>query len=571
MKKLMAVVLSMALLVGMASCSKGSDEDRRDSRDAEAEAAEDAEDAAEKDSDIAEESGNNGDVDGDEFSEDSENQDSEEGGVGEEFCTINADSVYVNPDEISFSIAGYKCTLGETTFEEALDAGVLGYTSTDGEFYRDQSSELCGYVFFDEDGETLLGGYLEAPGYGNTERNIGEFASSPYNYAKVSLYFSTPDGSPVNYKDTVLVGISYRDGNKDVTLNFDAESEFDEGYDFGFNRSVSYEDLKADIGEPSYESEFIALGGPNFPWETTVNDLYYETSTDDGEAFFYFADSNGTIIRYEAFACADIEDIRAMIVPEKVWKEGPVSYDPEYTPADVPDGLMSENYADCEDLSFCINGTKFTIGECTFQDLIDAGFPAGPEDADVQTIRPYSVTNVRVPYDRTVDPGFYEIDYIGGTNAIDNYDNVVLFNTTDTEIPVTEGLVIGIIMSVHYGSSEPNVYGLSIPCDTTIDELKENAGDPTSYGYYSTSLGNTQDVLIYHSYDPVYEIDFDNNSVDVIGYSYVKDDLGFGYAVPDATGYIFTFNNGLLTHVQISTDYALLLDDPMDVWAPYTP
>ena len=260
-----------------------------------------------------------------------------------------------------------------------------------------------------------------------------------------------------------------------------------------------------------------------------------------------------------------------MIVPEKVWKEGPVSYDPEYTPADVPDGLMSENYADCEDLSFCVNGTKFTIGECTFQDLIDAGFPAGPEDADVQTIRPYSVTNVRVPYDRTVDPGFYEIDYIGGTNAIDNYDNVVLFNTTDTEIPVTEGLVIGIIMSVHYGSSEPNVYGLSIPCDTTIDELKENAGDPTSYGYYSTSLGNTQDVLIYHIYDPVYEIDFDSNSVDVIGYSYVKDDLGFGYAVPDATGYIFTFNNGLLTHVQISTDYALLLDDPMDVWAPYTP
>lgn len=41
---------------------------------------------------------------------------------------------------------------------------------------------------------------------------------------------------------------------------------------------------------------------------------------------------------------------------------------------------LSEEYADLDNRSFVYNGTKFTLGESTLKDLIDAGIPFGEND-----------------------------------------------------------------------------------------------------------------------------------------------------------------------------------------------
>ena len=139
---------------------------------------------------------------------------------------------YADLDNRSFKYNGKLFTVGVSTMQDLIDAGATiekGSSSDDSE------------MNFDKEYKHKFRGQFP---YGCLEYRLDGFGSH------VELYFINPDESPRKVRDCVLAKISVRLDNVLTTGSLDG---FSEKMEFAFDTSLTYDELVANSGEPTYE------------------------------------------------------------------------------------------------------------------------------------------------------------------------------------------------------------------------------------------------------------------------------------------------------------------------------
>lgn len=135
---------------------------------------------------------------------------------------------------------------------------------------------------------------------------------------------------------------------------------------------------------------------------------------------------------------------------------------------DITDTLTSGNWIDFDDIHFYVNGTKFTLGKTTLQDMIDAGVPF--EEDDLANIN----NNVKVNY----ESNNYSItmgDYWSTTVSFGNY--------TDGNIAEKDAVLCYVSCYTRDDETQ-NVVSFDFPLDVDEETLLANAGEPTKSKTY---------------------------------------------------------------------------------------
>lgn len=175
---------------------------------------------------------------------------------------------------------------------------------------------------------------------------------------------------------------------------------------------------------------------------------------------------------------------------EESSEESSENEDSDIAPTEVEefvrvDGL-SENYADLENRSFAYDGKIYTLGECTLQDLIDAGVPFDENDLN------NSGNNVNKNYETST----YDVDINDFTTL-----QLSFMNTTDTNITEAECLL-----------SYARWYTIYVPHTDYEGDLNEriveNINDSSKHICFSFPLTLTKDQLLENNSDTTEETDF---------------------------------------------------------------
>ena len=138
------------------------------------------------------------------------------------------------------------------------------------------------------------------------------------------------------------------------------------------------------------------------------------------------------------------------------------------TPNPNPSGAKYVNF---DEMNFYINGTKFTLGKTTLQDMIDAGVPF--KEGELEDAK----NNLKSKYQSAP----FKVDIGKGFSCF-----IYVFNDTDSGRPSNECYVNEV---TYYGSytkgDTQNILTFDFPLNVTIDDLKANAGDPTEKPYHN--------------------------------------------------------------------------------------
>lgn len=135
---------------------------------------------------------------------------------------------------------------------------------------------------------------------------------------------------------------------------------------------------------------------------------------------------------------------------------------------DVTDTLTTGNWVDFDDIHFYVNGTKFTLGKTTLQDMIDAGVPF--EEGDLANVN----NNVKANY----ESNSYSImmgDYWSTTVSFGNY--------TDGNIAEKDAVLCYVSCYTRDDETQ-NVVSFDFPLDVDEETLLANAGEPTKFKTY---------------------------------------------------------------------------------------
>lgn len=152
-----------------------------------------------------------------------------------------------------------------------------------------------------------------------------------------------------------------------------------------------------------------------------------------------------------------------------------VSLLPVGTAAEGPTPAPQEaKYVDFDDMSFWVNGEKFTLGVTTLQDMIDAGvvFDAVDlEDAD---------NNLR-KNTQSETFKFYITEHL--------YGLVKVMNDTDkgkrlADCPLRR---LYVTLSDHPEELDASILTMAFPLDLTLAQLAEHAGEPDDKSHYDGS------------------------------------------------------------------------------------
>ena len=180
----------------------------------------------------------------------------------------------------------------------------------------------------------------------------------------------------------------------------------------------------------------------------------------------------------------------------------------EFTPV----AGLSENYADLENRSFAYNGKIFTLGESTFQDLIDGGIPFSEN----------TLNNVNNNVNSNYETDRYTVE-------ITDYVSMqfTFINTTETNIPEAECLLylvrwytLDVPQPDYEDSMNERIVGLindaanyvcfSFPLTLTKEQLLENNGDATEIDEYN-NVEYRMDSEVYMG-DSGYTFKFNKNT-----------------------------------------------------------
>lgn len=140
------------------------------------------------------------------------------------------------------------------------------------------------------------------------------------------------------------------------------------------------------------------------------------------------------------------------------------------TPNPNPSGAKYVNF---DDMSFYLNGKKYTLGKSTLQDLIDDGVKF--EEDDLENAK----NNIKSHYQSSyfkIDPGVKNGCFIW----------IQVFNETDSGKPANECYINEILYKVLSDEgAKQKVITFDFPLNLTLDELKANSGEPNEKPYHN--------------------------------------------------------------------------------------
>lgn len=189
-------------------------------------------------------------------------------------------------------------------------------------------------------------------------------------------------------------------------------------------------------------------------------------------------------------------------------EEGEVKEEESEEPT-TPSADLGNTWVNLDNRSFAVNGTVYTLGVSTLQDMIDGGVPFDEED----------IANANNNLNSNTESQNFSI-------VLGEYYNaqVAVINTTEENKTIAECPISSIYLPVDLEESN-DILTFAFPLTMTEDDLLAQAGEPTSQDSYSSGSDYTM-----NTYE--YKVESEN---------YYRE-----------TGYKFEFTNGVLSYVTIN-------------------
>lgn len=174
----------------------------------------------------------------------------------------------------------------------------------------------------------------------------------------------------------------------------------------------------------------------------------------------------------------------------------------------TPSADLGDTWVNLDNRSFAVNGTVYTLGVSTLQDMIDGGVPFDEED----------IANANNNLNSNTESQNFSI-------VLGEYYNaqVAVINTTEENKTMAECPISSIYLPVDLEESN-DILTFAFPLTMTEDDLLAQAGEPTSQDSYSSGSD-----YVMNTYE--YKVESEN---------YYRE-----------TGYKFEFTNGVLSYVTI--------------------
>lgn len=175
----------------------------------------------------------------------------------------------------------------------------------------------------------------------------------------------------------------------------------------------------------------------------------------------------------------------------------------------TPSADLGDTWVNLDNRSFAVNGTVYTLGVSTLQDMINGGVPFDEED----------IANTNNNLNSNTESQNFSI-------VLGEYYNaqVAVINTTEENKTMAECPISSIYLPVDLEESN-DILTFAFPLTMTEDDLLAQAGEPTSQDSYSSGSDYTM-----NTYE--YKVESEN---------YYRE-----------TGYKFEFTNGVLSYVTIN-------------------
>lgn len=189
-------------------------------------------------------------------------------------------------------------------------------------------------------------------------------------------------------------------------------------------------------------------------------------------------------------------------------EEGEVKEEESEDPA-TPSADLGDTWVNLDNRSFAVNGTVYTLGVSTLQDMIDGGVPFDEED----------IANANNNLNSNTESQNFSI-------VLGEYYNaqVAVINTTEENKTMAECPISSIYLPVDLEENN-DILTFAFPLTMTEDDLLAQAGEPTSQDSYSSDSD-----YVMNTYE--YKVESEN---------YYRE-----------TGYKFEFTNGVLSYVTIN-------------------
>lgn len=175
----------------------------------------------------------------------------------------------------------------------------------------------------------------------------------------------------------------------------------------------------------------------------------------------------------------------------------------------TPSADLGDTWVNLDNRSFAVNGTAYTLGVSTLQDMIDGGVPFDEED----------IANANNNLNSNTESQNFSI-------VLGEYYNaqVAVINTTEENKTMAECPISSIYLPVDLEENN-DILTFAFPLTMTENDLLAQAGEPTSQDSYSSGSD-----YVMNTYE--YKVESEN---------YYRE-----------TGYKFEFTNGVLSYVTIN-------------------
>ncbi len=169
-------------------------------------------------------------------------------------------------------------------------------------------------------------------------------------------------------------------------------------------------------------------------------------------------------------------------VTEAPATEAPATEEPAAEETAVPVEKTEEAaYVDFDDMSFWVNGTKFTLGVSTLQDMIDAGVPFDEKD----------LANAG----NNLNPNYQSQ---GFRIELGKYWSAQVYTMNDTKEnkTISECYICEVYLPNHENEQQ-DILKFAFPLDLTMEQLTANAGEPDDVSHFDGDNGYYSDTLTY--------------------------------------------------------------------------
>lgn len=202
------------------------------------------------------------------------------------------------------------------------------------------------------------------------------------------------------------------------------------------------------------------------------------------------------------------DEVQQEDTTEPTGEEGEVKEEESEDPA-TPSADLGDTWVNLDNRSFAVNGTVYTLGVSTLQDMIDGGVPFDEED----------IANANNNLNSNTESQNFSI-------VLGEYYNaqVAVINTTKENKTMAECPISSIYLPVDLEENN-DILTFAFPLTMTEDDLLAQAGEPTSQDSYSSDSD-----YVMNTYE--YKVESEN---------YYRE-----------TGYKFEFTNGVLSYVTIN-------------------